>query len=160
VAFSSLNGKLLSDLEGFSSGVQQALSHNATGCPEWVGEEIEVITDVSIGSGGLTFSKKKVTVLKAVEHSPAEIGMGPVQAVQDLEFDGVDILGSRKVFYAFNVSTTTDTYIPTVPVDALSSLYMGGGGLYADKNELRVLKVTPKAPDTVDVTECPSGGSS
>lgn len=157
-AFTSLNGKLWSEIAGYDTDLTQALSHDDFGCPKWVGKEIEVVTDVTLESTGLKFTRKKVHVLEQLSGTDVDIPIGSVQGVYQLEFDGTHIVGKRKTFYAFNVTSATDTKVETEPVDALSHLSLGGAGLYADKNEIRVLKVTPLAPDIVDTTDCPPPG--
>ena len=162
IAFSSLNGKKVSDLTGFDANAYQALSHagpdDSPQCLKWRGETIDVISDVVISGDSVVFKKRPVWVLKAdAESIHSTLTFSPVTAVEALGFDGTNLYGDRKTFYALNPTAAADTVVPTYPADALQDLSIGGSGLYSNKNTLRVFQVTPAAPNTVPLDTVTAG---
>lgn len=160
MAFSSLNGKRVEDLSGYSSTDYQALSHatGASGCLEWRGESVDVISDIAITGSSIVFKKRRLHVLKAEPESVlSSLTLSPVTAVHTLSFDGTDIVGQRSSFYAFNVALATNTTVPTVAADAMEDLALGPGGLYGDVNTLRVLQKTPALPVSVPLASVTAG---
>lgn len=165
IAFSSLNGKKVSDLEGYKSNKRQMLVHR-TGtepCLEWQdvladGENtIDVVTDVYFSGDSIKVIKRTITVQDAGEpYNGVEIQCGVVTAVEALGFDGTNLYGTRKSFYGINPVSANDTTVETEEVLALEDLSLGGGGLYANRNTLRVFQVTPADPINIPVTECPT----
>jgi hypothetical protein len=161
IAFSSLNGKRVQDLTGFDSTRIQALTHEVgnPACLRWDGAKIDVVTDVEFSGGAITVYKTPVYVLKAdAAYIDGSLAFSPVTAVEELGFDGTNLYGERKTFYAISPSTASDTTVPTYAINALENLSLGGAGLYADVNELRVFQVTPKDPEEVPLDDVEAGG--
>jgi hypothetical protein len=68
-AFHSLDGKQVSDLPGYLAYTPAALSYGTVDqpCLEWRSHTVDVITDVVLSPGGLTFSRKTLYVLGEAE---------------------------------------------------------------------------------------------
>lgn len=98
-AFSSLNGKAVSELTGYNAGAgaaKQALSHDVVnGCLEWAGATIEVITGVSRVGTELVFTKQKLHVLKSESASPTSFSLTQADAVYDIQLGEGGLHASR-----------------------------------------------------------------
>ena len=160
-AFSSLNGLLTSDLAGYAitPGPKQALSHDDSGCLEWVGQTSDVVTGLAVSGNNLVANRSKLHVLKVDATAPQSLSLAltPITVVTGLTISGTNITMLKHQVYVLktgNANPETIT-IPTFEEDAIYNLALTSEGLEGLRHTLRVLGKTNTTPVKITTTECP-----